>query len=154
MSLTPHGASSALVAYYMTLYSSKSSPAEQRAAVKREVRNVLLLRAIRLPLEVVSPLLFMETLQRMHKSQELHEASLLEASRTNISIVEMALRRAHAKYGIGLTQLLARGKAPFAIHQVLAFLLDVTTKYWEMLPEAEKMAGFRLSNIGQRLLKE
>ena len=155
------------------LYASKSSPTEtclaaseflaqftaefirhathllepnDRAALKRELRNLLLFRVLggmTQHLEIVSHQGYCEALHRMRDSQDLQDAARAEESRTVISIFEMALRRAHGKYGIVLPQLLARRKSSFAIHQVLAFLLGVTPKIWDRLPEAAYLTCFR-----------
>ena len=118
--------------------------------MKREMRNLLLfrtmaklLRGMTQHLEIVSPQRYCEALHRISKSQDLQDAARAEESRAVISIFEMALTRAHGKYGIVLPQLLARRDSSFASHQVLAFLLDVTPKIWDRLPEAATLTCFR-----------
>ena len=106
--------------------------------MKREVRNLILFRTmakLRGGIEIVSHQRYCEALNRMRRSQDVQDAARAEESRAVISIFEMALRRAHAKYGLVLPQLLERRKSSFAIHQVLAFLLDVTPKIWDRLPK-------------------
>ena len=95
------------------------------------------------PLEVVSRQKFTATLHRLSKSQDLVDASNAEASEAIASCFEIALSRAGARYGLVLMQLLARRKSSFAIHQVLAFLLEVPPALWDCLPNATKATGCR-----------